>query len=331
MGDVGLFLSVIVALQKEDLIQRSPRGQRMGELLKKMVQIEERRVSGIASCFQVIINDCLLASKKHKLASAAQASLWSTFHRLRGSQDLDHHWDHFMAAIPDACLDVSRLCMQLILDRMLKRAITEKAAEDERESAAMHMNTPPISFIDMNAIRYMAGYVGIKLLKKYKKRSKNDRVQQKRRFFVRVLEGMRADQQPGEPDSPAEYSKLWSELIDRGGLYHISDDTCDLIVAIEVIVRKHINNGAVQLYIPGTDVRKLITDEVIASQNVITLWEKVAKNIPTKYELYSIELLGEVVKLWVTIRGYSFAKDWTMQFEKKYKKGTRKGLQAKKD
>ena len=100
--------------------------------------------------------------------------------------------------------------MQLILDRMLKRAITEKAAEDESESAAM--NTPPISLLDiMQFDTIMAGYVGIKLFKKYKKRSKNDRMQQKHRFFVRVLEGMKADQQPGEPDSPAEYSKLWSE------------------------------------------------------------------------------------------------------------------------
>ena len=98
-------------------------------------------------------------------------------------------------------------------------------------------------------------------------------------------------------------------------------------MAIEVIVRKHINNDIiVHAYIPGTDVRKLILDEALVSQSVINLWEKASKMIPLKYESYSIELLREIVKLWVTIRGHSFAKDWTMQYERKYKKGTRKGL-----
>ena len=30
--------------------------------------------------------------------------------------------------------------------------------------------------------------------------------------------------QPGEPESLLEYTKLWAELIDRGGLYHINDE-----------------------------------------------------------------------------------------------------------
>ena len=34
---------------------------------------------------------------------------------------------------------------------------------------------------------------------------------------------MKAVDQPGEPDSVLEYTKEWSELIDRGGLYHIND------------------------------------------------------------------------------------------------------------
>ena len=29
--------------------------------------------------------------------------------------------------------------------------------------------------------------------------------------------------QPGEPESMLDYTKLWSDLIDRGGLYHINE------------------------------------------------------------------------------------------------------------
>ena len=47
--------------------------------------------------------------------------------------------------------------------------------------------------------------------------------------------------------------------------------------------------------------------------------------------MYSIELLQAIIGLWITIRGHSFAKDWTMKFETKYKKGTRKALQEMRD
>ena len=46
---------------------------------------------------------------------------------------------------------------------------------------------------------------------------------------MRVLMGMKAADQGGEPDSILEYTKAWSELIDRGGLYHINDKVCMLL------------------------------------------------------------------------------------------------------
>ena len=45
-----------------------------------------------------------------------------------------------------------------------------------------------------------------------------------------------------------------------------------------------------------------------------------------KYEQYSVELLKAVVDLWVNIRGHSFARDFMMNFEAKFTKGTRKTL-----
>ena len=63
----------------------------------------------------------------------------------------------------------------------------------------------------------------------------------KRRLFVTVLVDMRANNQPGDPDSPLEYTKVWTELIDRGGLYHISDDVFNLVQNIEAFVRRHMN------------------------------------------------------------------------------------------
>ena len=43
---------------------------------------------------------------------------------------------------------------------------------------------------------------------------------------VCVLTEMKAVDQPGEPESMLDYTKLWSDLIDQGGLYHINEGFC---------------------------------------------------------------------------------------------------------
>ena len=70
----------------------------------------------------------------------------------------------------------------------------------------------------------MAGFIAVKLLKKFKKPSKNPQVEHKHRLFICLLALMQALGQPGEPETVEDYTQHWSELIDRGGLYHINDE-----------------------------------------------------------------------------------------------------------
>lgn len=146
----------------------------------------------------------------------------------------------------------------------------------------------------------MAGYVAVNLLKKSKKGTKNPAFKLKRRLFVKVLEKMKATQQPTEPDTLLEYTTHWSELIDRGGLYHISDDVFRLVESIEMIVRGEMNT---KHYTPGGNVCVLITKKVIGDQDILSYWDTIINDsIPLRYEQYSIELLEKIVHLWVTIR-----------------------------
>ena len=99
-----------------------------------------------------------------------------------------------------------------------------------------------------------------------------------------------------------------------------------LMELIENVVRQHLNTQHV--YNPRTDFRKRIVAEVLRSEPILASWEEIAQHIPAKYELYSLELLQEITELWVTVRGHSFSKEWTMKFERKYKKGTRKTMKT---
>ena len=70
----------------------------------------------------------------------------------------------------------------------------------------------------------MAGYVAVKLKKKYKKTSKHAEVAEKRELFVKVLSGMEADQQLDGVDSIESYTRTWTQMIDHGGLHQVKDD-----------------------------------------------------------------------------------------------------------
>ena len=72
----------------------------------------------------------------------------------------------------------------------------------------------------------MARYVAVKLLKRYRSPTPTSHplLQEKHKLFTRVLKGMTAADQPYSAGSVSDYTRLWSELIDRGGLYHINDE-----------------------------------------------------------------------------------------------------------
>ena len=95
-----------------------------------------------------------------------------------------------------------------------------------------------------------------------------------------------------------------------------------------MVVRQHLEVSIVSSLSADKDHAKDIIREALSSKHILEQWEQIAYSVPPKYEKYSLELLSAVVTLWTTVRGHSFAKGWTMNFEKRYSKGVRKSLKA---
>ena len=95
---------------------------------------------------------------------------------------------------------------------------------------------------------------------------------------------------------------------------------------VEVVVRCHLSAQSMWTYNQDTDIHSCITDDAMRTNSVLCCWETIAHSIPPTYEQYSIELLKAVISLLVFVCTHAFAKGWTMKFERKYKKGTRKSL-----
>jgi len=218
----------------------------------------------------------------------------------------------------------SELALQLLLDTAVRKMLRNKSNANMSSGATAEQ--ADLTDREKNAVRYMAGYIAVTLLKRYKKDSKNDKIRLKRKFFVSVLKAMSAEHQPENVESVEDYSTLWSELIDRGGLYHISDqvccecDTCmyiyDLILVmplfmqvyhfmldVEEVVRTQLNIKNFSVHTShsqdGNFSDSLIA-QVIKTESVLSKWEDIAHRIPHRFEKYSIELLKAVVRLWTT-------------------------------
>ena len=229
-GCTTLFLTCVSALQREPVVQRSPRGKIVHKLLRYVEEKCEEICMAEISLFLVTkLHTCVVSGDRHKLPSAAQGCMWNSFHKVRNSDEVNRVWSTFITTIktPEPfCLE-SRLALQLLLDRLLKKMIENKAkAVDQRSSVAV----APLTIREKSAIRYMAGYIAVKLLKRYKKPSTHPQVHLKRKFFIRVLRGMSVADQPTTIETLDDYTRLWSELVDRGGLYHINDEVCTFTV-----------------------------------------------------------------------------------------------------
>ena len=234
-GDLAcqLFLSCVDSLRGQDLIKRSPRGKFVGQLLDYIYensQKYEQQISCVALWLVSKVQTCLEHGYTHKLPSVIIGEIWKRFHRLRCEKEFECTWNSHLALLdaPEECLNEGQLALQLLMDEIIGKLLTSKAKSLTSEASAPQ----PIMSLKIGeemAIRYMAGYVAVKLLNQFKKTVKQPTLQTKYNLFVDVLKGMRASEQSNEEQvsSLSDYTTLWSELIDRGSLYHISDKVCN--------------------------------------------------------------------------------------------------------
>lgn len=147
-----------------------------------------------------------------------------------------------------------------------------------------------ISYEEENAIRYMAGYVIRKL---NKKQDSVDCLIEKNK------------------DSMAETSSSeWVNLIDRGGLVHVTKECFQLFLSIESITRHHMSTA--NLKSMDEDFRRHLKNMVVTNDDVLFSW--------TLTDAIKEEVLSEIVKLWLNIRGFSFAKSIMEQYKQESKK-----------
>lgn len=198
--------------------------------------------------------------------------------------------------LPSGCLH------DLILWQSLVNKVVEKELGHGVPKIAKKGNLRKLTQVEQNAIIYTAGSVIRKLLDKYKSDTE----------MTHCLNELIK-----EKDEVDEYdtSKVWLNISDRGGLYHITDVGTDLFMEIETFIYNHLVKKDV------ADVNSLCK-MACEDLDILNIW---AECVP---EVHSVEkltvLLFELIKEWTKLRGHSIADMEMEKYKKKKDSATKK-------
>ena len=218
--------------------------------------------------------------------------LLTEFHKSRSTNAYCKKWRDYLSSVncqpnPAFYQHVTIELFEQILQEELQKLQNEMCPEADRDEVS-------ITHDEENAIRYMDGYVLHKLKKKW--HAVDGLIQKDQEYITETS------------------SNEWIKSIDRGGLVHVTEESHQLFISIELITHHHIHINNVQS--KDEEFWEHLFNMITVDDDVLFNW--------TMTGAKDEEVLNEVVKLWITIRGHSFAKSVMEKYKKQSKKITSK-------
>jgi hypothetical protein len=260
-----------------------------------VIALTEALQANITSSEILQFNDSVVQTiqtslRPNKNGRVGLAKLWRSFHVLRLSASTNKMWECCIKSchLPDNIAAVSELTLQVILKRMMQSVIQELTSLPSSSAPpAQHL-----SHKELNVIRYIAGYVVLKMKRKFPlQTSFFDNIVSTTHNYISV-------------ETVEDYSRTWVEQVDRGGLYHVHDNLFNLLKEIEYVCCMHLDIRG----IPSERLSEKIITEAMTCTAITGLWCDIASSVPTEH---NTPMLKAIIKLWTNIRVHSFAKRWS--------------------
>lgn len=253
-------------------------------------------------------------SKRIRSPTTKRTRAWTSFHRER-EKNLPQLWHNLFSSLK---LEDNSFFAQSINQELFQQRLVEFLSPAGILSKSTSYDEVEFTVDDLNILRYACGYVPYSLLKKFEKLQGA-----KAGCFVDCLGTMAV---VGEGSDLLSYTKLWIEKIDRGGLFPINDETFYFFTEIERIVRvllpKHVVSTS---SLDGIDS---IIEKVQLEDDIQFQWTLISQDVDSDEE--SQELLYEIVKKWITVRGHSIASTWIELYKQATKETTSKSTGLRK-
>ena len=248
---------------------------------------EQKLVDKLQEC----VDKALLANGK-----MCSDRIWTAYHTLRTSDVYICNWQCIIEK--SGLTEGSAICFQCISDLVLKRLIKTTYPVSIPK---VHMNSS-LTYEETNAVRYAAGFV-LRTMKKNIGKSTHAHKADLLLCLAQLLDN---------DDPKIDESKDWLEIVDRGGLCHVGNDTFEVFLALEKELRK---------ILASEQLDGAVKAKLVESEAVQFIWYVISADWD---EHISHHLLQSIITEWVKIRGFSLAGAWVEKYKSANKKTTQK-------
>ena len=235
--------------------------------------------------------------------------MWKSFHLLRVSNSFVKLWHDFLDS---ASLERDPILFQYVSDRVIQELIAKHFTVSQTAAASP---VPPLTYEEVNALRYVAGYMCQKVMKN---------IEASKHAHKGVLLLCLVDL--CDEDEDMSESADWVHAVNRGGLCLVSETTAVLFHEIELLVRKVFNKEG-KLNGITTNLRDKVKESVLEDENVQFHWCMLTTDIEDDKAKI---LLTMIVDLFITVRGFSFTKSFMELYKQATKKSTQKSKALRK-
>lgn len=130
-----------------------------------------------------------------------------------------------------------------------------------------------------------------------------------------------------------EYVKEWITKVNRGGLFPLNDISYQLFIAIEkeiqLVLPQYLSSIRPSDCKSKENFQLKVLDQVCNSNEVQWYWTLLSTCIEAEED--AIELLREIAKLCITIRGFSLAASWLEVYKLEAHETTKKSRGLRKE
>ena len=219
--------------------------------------------------------------------------MWSQFHKLRSSDEFFQEWKCYLEQMG---ISAKPVFFQLITAELFEQLLhdtycCENAAPEDNDEARL-------TYEEENAIRYMAGYVVRNL-------------QRKMAGEVEML--IETDKKHIQESNSTD----WINIIDRGGLIHVTDECYQLFLAIEHATRQELRTQKIGDM--DDSFRRRMEMLLNEDNDVLFQWTLIMGD-----ETEKEDVLHAITALWINIRQNSFSKSIMEKYQAESKKRTAK-------
>ena len=191
--------------------------------------------------------------------------LWELYFTIRSSKQFIQNWITFLSLMK---VSPTPVLYQHLTDVVFKSLIRSKLLFRTQKSA--DEETLMVTPVEANALRYVAGYVCHHVCNSI--RQKNHPLKDDLLLFLSSLVKLSGD---GEDCGTAEE---WTNLVDRGGLFHVNEITYALFISLENEIRDCLKSLSTGVAGPSSDRQTTITQRLVNNDDVQFYWCMIAAN-----------------------------------------------------